>query len=95
MKQRPSEEGRRSQLPKGPNPSPIVVADSDAHLELRSNDQFTRRYDRDREIATGHRWWISKDPEIAAEQLANQLGGVRHAQVWAAELAEALRRKRS
>jgi hypothetical protein len=54
---------------------------------------WTWRYYRDREIAYGRRWWISQDPELAAEQLAQYRGGIRRAEAWARELLEALQRR--
>jgi hypothetical protein len=55
---------------------------------------WTARYFKDREIAGGRRWWISRDPELAAEELAELAGGIRLARRWAAELLAALDRRR-
>jgi hypothetical protein len=41
----------------------------------------------------GRRWWLSQDPAVAAEQLAQLLGGSRAAQRWAAELLAAFERR--
>ena len=54
---------------------------------------WTWRYFRDRELAAGRRWWVHRDPEVAAEEIASYLGGVRLAQRWAAELLQALERQ--
>ena len=48
---------------------------------------WTWRYYRDRDMAYGRRWWISQDPELAAEQLAECTGGRRRARKWVAEVA--------
>jgi hypothetical protein len=54
---------------------------------------WTWRYFRDREMVYGRRWWISQDPETAAEQIAEHLGGVRRAAAWAREVLDALERR--
>jgi hypothetical protein len=56
---------------------------------------WTWRYVRDRERVLGHRFMLSRDPDIAAEQLAANLGGRVRARRWAADLLHALEERRS
>ncbi len=58
-----------------------------------SHQGETARYYRDRQRVRGWTWRVSEDPDLAAEQLSGYLGGVRRAQAWATELADALKRR--
>lgn len=56
--------------------------------------QWTPRYVRDRERVLGRRLRLSLDPEIAAEQLAEHLGGISRARRWTTEVVAALEGRR-
>lgn len=53
------------------------------------------RYTQNRESVLGRRFTVSVDPELAAEQMAEHLGGHGPALRWAAELVAALERRRA
>ena len=54
---------------------------------------WTSRYVHDRERVLGRRWSISRDPSIAAEQLAEYLCGIGPAKTWARDLLACLERR--
>jgi hypothetical protein len=60
---------------------------------MTDDPHATARYHRDRDRVRGQRWLLPQDPDQAAEELATNLGGVRRAQQWAAELVAALKRR--
>ena len=51
-----------------------------------TDDRYaTVRYNQARRRVLGRRWWVDQDPETAAEQIAEYLGGLRRGEAWAAE----------
>ncbi len=57
-----------------------------------TDDRYaTVRYNQARRRVLGRRWWVSQDPETAAEQIAEYLGGLRRGEAWAAEAARRAR----
>ena len=57
-------------------------------------NHWTSRYYRDRELAHGLRWTVSRDPELAAEQLSAHLGGFERARRWVEEVLVHLERSK-
>jgi hypothetical protein len=66
---------------------------TDAAVTGRSH--WTSRYHRDRDRVLGRRFMLSQDPDVAAEQLAEAVGGLERAGRWAAALLAALDRRRA
>jgi hypothetical protein len=55
-------------------------------------DGWTAHYFDDRDKVAGRRWWIHRDPDIAAHQLAEHLGGREPARQWLRDALAALGR---
>jgi hypothetical protein len=85
--------------PTGTNPAVdatcgVPEPDDGSVIHCRSKDAWTARYYRDRGIVNGRRGWLSQNPEVAAEQLADRAGGRERARRWAADVLAALDRGR-
>jgi hypothetical protein len=54
---------------------------------------WTSRYVRGRQLVLGRRWTVSRNPAVAAQELAERVGPDR-AHQWAADVVAALERRR-